>query len=351
MVKSYVAETVLRPHHMAQLSSRGSSFISADDLRSGGAVSYIHFNKLKDLNAYKRNLASGKKYRLSTEKVKDIVDQEGGSLMKGLKSFGNVMGKAFRNDTIVNGLKQVGNTMGEPFEKTFQVNPFTAGYDLGHDVIAPALMKAGIGPKYKKEGGKLTAKKIGRQFKRAFESKAVKSAGKRVAKSAKEIVRDNKGELSAIGRDLVGTALSVANGEASRADLNSAVADSMKKAVHVGARDQLTRVGVVNEANPYLYGQYKPPPVVVAPEPVYQEEVLEGAGFVGSFAKSLAKHASKPLAEAVVRQAVGGAIGSYGLGGARITHSFQNAKDRMAYVRAHKKGGSMRPLGGSMVPL
>jgi len=38
-------------------------------------------------------------------------------------------------------ITKIGKKAGEPFDKSIGVNPFTLGYDLGHDVIAPALMK------------------------------------------------------------------------------------------------------------------------------------------------------------------------------------------------------------------
>jgi hypothetical protein len=38
-------------------------------------------------------------------------------------------------------ITKIGKKAGEPFDKSIGVNPFTFGYDLGHDVIAPALMK------------------------------------------------------------------------------------------------------------------------------------------------------------------------------------------------------------------
>lgn len=40
-------------------------------------------------------------------------------------------------------LAKIGNAMGKPFKDTIGVNPFTLGYDIGHDVIAPAIMKKG----------------------------------------------------------------------------------------------------------------------------------------------------------------------------------------------------------------
>jgi uncharacterized Zn-finger protein len=38
-------------------------------------------------------------------------------------------------------ITKVGTTLGKPFEKKVGINPFTAGFDLGEKVIAPALMK------------------------------------------------------------------------------------------------------------------------------------------------------------------------------------------------------------------
>jgi|Laugrespbdmm15dd_1035085.scaffolds.fasta_scaffold03869_3 hypothetical protein len=42
---------------------------------------------------------------------------------------------------LLKSITDVGTKVGEPFKATTGLNPFTFGYDLGHDVIAPALMK------------------------------------------------------------------------------------------------------------------------------------------------------------------------------------------------------------------
>lgn len=42
---------------------------------------------------------------------------------------------------LLKSITDVGTKIGEPFKATTGLNPFTFGYDLGHDVIAPALMK------------------------------------------------------------------------------------------------------------------------------------------------------------------------------------------------------------------
>jgi hypothetical protein len=104
--------------------------------------------------------------------------------------------------------KKTGDTLGKPFEKTVQINPFTLGYDLGHDVIAPELMKVkggrvgknllktlapraeavalGVAKHEAKKaisgGGKSLMRKIGR--------KQIRSVSKHIGKIAKEVVRD-----------------------------------------------------------------------------------------------------------------------------------------------------------------
>jgi hypothetical protein len=42
---------------------------------------------------------------------------------------------------LLKSITDVGTKIGEPFKATTGLNPFTFGYDLGHDVIGPALMK------------------------------------------------------------------------------------------------------------------------------------------------------------------------------------------------------------------
>ena len=46
---------------------------------------------------------------------------------------------------LLKSITAVGTKAGEPFKATTGLNPFTLGYDLGHDVIAPAMKKSGIG--------------------------------------------------------------------------------------------------------------------------------------------------------------------------------------------------------------
>lgn len=343
MVRSYVAETRLSPHHMAQLGSRGSTFISKKDLeQEGGAIRQLVFDKLKDLNRYHRNLAAGKKFLLKTDHLAAIKDMAGGSIWtKALK-----------------GLKQIGTKMGEKFEVApgVSINPFTMGYDVGHDHIAPALKKA-------IKGGKVsTGKQIARAFRKAAPGakKAARAAGKAAAKAAKDTYAANKDEIQAVGRELASTAVSSAMGDES-ANVKGATRDAGSKLKHIIARDAGTRAGVFNEANPYQLGQYAP---VAAPSAAAAEAVEEmvGEGFVKGLRKIGQKVAQK-AAERVVSQGTdslinaamsGGSIGqSYGLGGTRLGTSFKTANQlKMERVRSFKQnGGSFRGLGKGFLPL
>jgi len=72
--------------------------------------------------------------------------------------------------------KKVGTSAGKPFEKSVGINPFSAGYDLGHDVIAPALMGKGVdGRKVRAEIVKKIMKEKG--LKMTDASKYVKEKG------------------------------------------------------------------------------------------------------------------------------------------------------------------------------
>jgi hypothetical protein len=42
---------------------------------------------------------------------------------------------------LLQSITDVGTKLGQPYKETVGINPFTVGYDLGHDVIGPALMK------------------------------------------------------------------------------------------------------------------------------------------------------------------------------------------------------------------
>ena len=64
------------------------------------------------------------------EAFKALIEKKTGSGMVGGKKKG-----------FLDFITKVGTTLGKPFEKKVGINPFTAGFDLGEKVIAPALMK------------------------------------------------------------------------------------------------------------------------------------------------------------------------------------------------------------------
>lgn len=287
MVKNYIAEARMAPSKLKKLINGGAITIKpADIANSANSFVKLQFGKLKDLNRYKRNITNNKGFRVNKSMLNDMVDGvSGGSL------FTKALDK----------LKDVGQKMGKPFEKTVQVNPFTAGYDLGHNVIAPALMKNGINfvPK-KLRGGKLPKVKIDEKTKRTF-----KQIGKAFVKEAKKVVKDNKDELKMIARNVADTAINSANGEASGKDFGRSLVKGLKDTSHLVAKSELTKAGIYNNDNPYQYGQYKP------------QEVIEGSGL------------------------------DNGLGGRRLVNNPRlNPASRMAYARSFRKsGGSFRPLG------
>jgi hypothetical protein len=134
-------------------------------------------------------------------------------------------------------------------------------------------------------------------------------------KEGKTIAKRNKGELGALGRNLMNTALDVASSKAPEDAFKEALKDKAKQTGHLALRDAGTRRGIYTDAN-HQRGQYKP--VVV------DEDVSAGI--------------------------------NSGLGGNRLlnnTNVNPSAQARMAHARSFKKkkGESMRPLGGSNRPL
>jgi hypothetical protein len=129
--------------------------------------------------------------------------------------------------------KKVGTTLGKPFEKTVQVNPFTLGYDIGHDVIAPELKKApGIRKYYKNEssGGKI---KIGKAFKKV---------GKALA-SAEEAVRKNPTSKAIVKKVLPVVAKIAVTAAAQRAGLDPAATKELSNLSSQGTTAGLSEAG------------------------------------------------------------------------------------------------------------
>ncbi len=297
-MKHYIAEARLPEQKLKKLIGGAVITVNPNDIaNSANRYVKLQFNKLKDLNKFGKNLRLGKNVRVSPLHLNDITDAVGG-------------GSLLTNALL--GLKKIGDKLGKPFEKTTTVNPFTAGYDLGHDVIAPALMKNGIGPKYKGKGigGKIDTKKAIETIK-----KGAKMAAKKVLKDTKSVYKNNKGAINNIGRELVATAMDAMNGEATGKDFGHKIVDSGKQLGHVAARDRLDHYKVMKADN-YNHGQFKK--VVDIPNEVPN---IEGSGL------------------------------DLGLGGFRLVNNGRvngvSVAQRMAHARSFRKA----KVGGSFIPV
>lgn len=137
----------------------------------------------------------------------------GGKLNKRL--LGNVLKVATKT----------GTALGKPFEKTIQVNPFTFGYDIGHDIIGPEIVhamgreteeeynarkakeaaaaKGGKVPKGLKQFGKIAAP-IAKDIGKTLAKEGIKEGVKYLAKSnsAPAGGRRKRGVLKSVGKAL-----------------------------------------------------------------------------------------------------------------------------------------------------
>ena len=82
--------------------------------------------------------------KMAEQAVKSYMSGEG-VMSAGVGEMKRPRGRPRKMDggkfNLLGTITKIGKKAGEPFEKSVGVNPFTMGYDLGHDVIAPALMK------------------------------------------------------------------------------------------------------------------------------------------------------------------------------------------------------------------
>lgn len=135
-----------------------------------------------------------------------------------VKTLQNVLGVA----------KKVGEKAGKPFEKTVQVNPFTLGYDLGHDVIAPELKQApGIRQYYR--GGKM-------------KMPSMKKVGKAIVK-AEKAVRENPTSRTIVKKVLPVVAKVAVTAAAKRAGLDPTTTKELSGLASEGTTAGLTEAG------------------------------------------------------------------------------------------------------------
>jgi hypothetical protein len=141
-------------HKLKKFVKGGAITISPNDVtdQANKQVKLV-FGKLKDQRRMLRNFRLGKGFVLKPEHVNDIEDEEeGGSIM----------------DKFVHGLKKIAPFIDAPVKEVLYLpqGPLKAGYSLGFNDIGRPLSKAIKGwapPKEELYGGKLTAKKVGRQ--------------------------------------------------------------------------------------------------------------------------------------------------------------------------------------------
>jgi hypothetical protein len=80
---------------------------------------------------------------------------------------------------ILESIKKVGTSAGKPFDKAVGVNPFTLGFDLGHDVIAPAIFGEKKGKGVRSGGGD------GRKMRAEIVKKVMKEHGLKMTDASK----------------------------------------------------------------------------------------------------------------------------------------------------------------------
>lgn len=137
--------------------------------------------------------------------------------------------------------KKTGTTLGKPFEKTVQVNPFTLGYDIGHDVIGPEVVHA-FGRQTEEEYNAKKAKERAAKGGKMNIGKAFKKVGKTLA-SAEEAVRKNPTSRAIVKKVLPVVAKVAVTAAAQRAGLDPASTKELSGLSQQGATAGLTEAG------------------------------------------------------------------------------------------------------------
>lgn len=138
---------------------------------------------------------------------------------------------------------KTGTTLGKPFEKTVQINPFTLGYDVGHDVIAPELIHA-MGRQTEEEYNAKKKKKAAAAASggKINVGKAFKKVGKTLAK-AEEAVRKNPTSRTIVKKVLPVVAKIAVTAAAQRAGLDPAATKELSNLGAEGTTAGLSEAG------------------------------------------------------------------------------------------------------------
>ena len=314
MPKNYTATGKISQAKLKKLMKGKNVKLNGD----GDADLDLEFGSLKDYNKYVRAMSSGKGFVLNHGKMKDIF-HNGGSLKSVSKAFKKA-GNDIQSGLKKSGLKGVVREVAKNALKgsamvgsAFLTGDPTMGSVMMSDPLADkAVSKMGLG--------------IKKDLKRFGRNKDVKN----IARGARKVVKQVAKELKPIAKEMAKEMVSQAKSD---------VGDKLRSDYIPNLLDRVddftgnTKYGdiLANSANSALTSQ--------------------GMGF-----KSMVSKAKKTVGGAIVAKAE--AESSFGLGGARLGKSpfYQgmDAKERMAYVRSHRKakqGGSMVALGGSFKPI
>lgn len=118
----------------------------------------------------------------------------GGSHYSGID--GAVGGRRFN---ILRAVKSIGQKIGKPFEKVVGVNPFQAGYDLGYDVIGPALLGKKVNTSRSQAAGEKVAEKAAEEA-AMYALGLGRSGGRKKPNIGKILGSIGKKALPAVGR-------------------------------------------------------------------------------------------------------------------------------------------------------
>jgi len=110
----------------------------ANILRQGGDIHAGGFSKIR-LNAFTKEFNDYKKKNRRNIILKDVEEKK-------LSNSYNIMGRKriLKGGDVLEEIKGGLEKAGEPFKAITGMNPATLGYDLGHDLIGPALFGKGV---------------------------------------------------------------------------------------------------------------------------------------------------------------------------------------------------------------
>ncbi|MEN9946987.1 MAG: hypothetical protein RLZZ293_1373 [Pseudomonadota bacterium] len=320
MPKSYRGNAKISSAKLKQLMKGKNVKLNGD----GDADLDLEFGSLKDYNKYVKAMSSGKGFVLNHGKMKDIMHNGGSlkSVSNAFKRAGNDIQSGLKKSGLKSTVKEIGKNslkLGAMGLSTFLTGDPTVGNVMMSDALADkAMSKAGLG--------------IGNDLKRFGRNKDVKNFARGTRKVVKQVAKELKPIAKEMAKEMVNQA---------KADAG----DKLRSEYLPGALDRVdkftgnTKYGdiLANSANSALMSQGMG---------------LGGKGGKGGKGfKSMVSKAKQTVGGAVTAHAE--AESSFGLGGQRLGKSpfYQgmDAKERMAYVRSHRKsGGSFKaPSGGS----